>query len=96
MAVLFSVNHPVTFALARRLKNIFNFSHLRYGNFLENLYKLLPYLSFEIVKFCSIWLNLPSVRTVKFLRSFEEHLKKSNARTLITLFSMFVCFKSFP
>ena len=90
MAVLFSVNHPVTFALARRLKNIFIFSmHLRYGNFLKNLYKILPYLSFEIVKCCSIWLNLPSVRTVKFLRSFQEHLKKSNGRTLNTFF--YVC-----
>ncbi len=50
MAVLFSVNHPVTFALARRLKNIFIFSHLCYGNILKNLYKILSYLSFEIVK----------------------------------------------
>jgi hypothetical protein len=50
VAVLFSVSHPVTFALARRLKDIFIFSHLCYGNILKNLYKLLSYLSFEIVK----------------------------------------------
>jgi hypothetical protein len=44
-----------TFGLGRRLRNIFNFSHERFGRILRNHYIVLPSLSFEIVKCFSMF-----------------------------------------
>jgi hypothetical protein len=67
-----------TFGLGRRLRNIFNFSHERFGRILRNHYIVLPSLSFEIVKCCLMFKFGVRSNFPLFLLTFEEHLKKAN------------------